>query len=51
MVAFAEEYSSMGDLINLSFNLYGYSLINNFDDFNKLGKDLWLLFELIVKGF
>ena len=47
-VAFAEEYSSMGDLINLSFNLHGYSLINNFDDFNKLGKDLYLSEKMAV---
>jgi len=47
-VAFAEEYSSMGDLINLSFNLHGYSLINNFDDFNKLGKDLYLTEKMAV---
>ena len=40
--AFAEEYSSMADLINLSFNLHCYSLVNNFDNFNKLGKDLYL---------
>lgn len=37
-VAFVEEYKSMADLINLSFNLHFYSLINNFDDFNKLEK-------------
>jgi hypothetical protein len=47
-VAFAEEYSSMKDLINLSFNLHGYSLINNFDDFNKLGKDLYLTEKMAV---
>lgn len=47
-VAFAEEYSSMKDLINLSFNLHGYSLINNFDDFNKLGKDLYLSEKMAV---
>lgn len=47
-VAFAEEYSSMDDLINLSFNLHGYSLVNNFDDFNKLGKDLYLSEKMAV---
>lgn len=47
-VAFAEEYSSMKDLINLSFNLHGYSLVNNFDDFNKLGKDLYLTEKMAV---
>ena len=47
-VAFAEEYSSMADLINLSFNLHGYSLVDNFDDFNKLGKDLYLTEKMAV---
>ena len=47
-VAFAEEYSSMKDLINLSFNLHGYSLVNNFDDFNKLGKELYLTEKMAV---
>ena len=47
-VAFAEEYSSMKDLINLSFNLNCYSLINNRDDFNKLGKDLYLTEKMVV---
>lgn len=36
--SFVEETKSMVDLINLSFNLHCYSLINNFSDFNKLGK-------------
>ena len=47
-VAFVEEYKSMADLINLSFNLHFYSLINNFDDFNKLGKDLYLSEKMAV---
>ena len=47
-VAFAEEYSSMKDLINLSFNLHGYSLVNNLDNFNKLGKDLYLSEKMAV---
>lgn len=47
-VAFAEEYSYMKDLINLSFNLHGYSLVNNFDNFNKLGKDLYLSEKMAV---
>lgn len=42
--AFAEETKSMADLINLSFNLHCYSLVNNFSDLNKLGKDLYLMY-------
>lgn len=47
-VAFVEETKSMTDLINLSFNLHCYSLINNFSDFNKLGKDLYLTEKMAV---
>lgn len=47
-VAFAEEPKSMADLINLSFNLHCYSLINNFSDLNKLGKDLYLTEKMAV---
>lgn len=47
-VVFAEEYTSMADLINLSFNLHCYSLVNNFDDFNELGKDLYLTEKMAV---
>ena len=46
-VVFAEEYKFMDDLINLSFNLHCYSLINNFSDF-KLGKDLYLTEKMAV---
>ena len=46
--SFAEEAKSMADLINLSFNLHCYSLINNFSDFNKLGKDLYLAEKMAV---
>ena len=46
--AFAEEPESMADLINLSFNLHCYSLINNFNDLNKLGKDLYLTEKMAV---
>lgn len=35
-VSFAEEHNTMADLINLSFNLHCYSLINKFSDFDKL---------------
>ncbi len=32
----------MDDLINLTFNMHCYSLVNNFSDLDKLGKDLYL---------
>ena len=38
---FTEEPNTMADLVSLSFNLHCYSLINNFSDFDKLGKDLY----------
>lgn len=38
----------MQDLINSSFNLHCYSLINNFNDLNKLGKDLFLTEKVAV---
>jgi len=47
-VTFAEEPKSMADLINLSFNLHCYSLINEFNDLNKLGKDLFLTERMAV---
>lgn len=47
-IAFTEESNTMSDLINLSFNLHCYSLINNFNDFNKLGKDLYLTEKMAV---
>lgn len=40
--AFGEKFERMDDLINLTFNMHCYSLINNFRDLNKLGKDLYL---------
>ena len=43
-----EEAKSMTDLINLSFNLHCYSLINNFSDFNKLVKDLYLTEKMAI---
>ncbi|WP_313758769.1 antirestriction protein ArdA [Tissierella sp.] len=46
--AFAEEPKSMADLINLSFNLHCYNLINNFSDFNKIGKDIYLTEKMAV---
>lgn len=47
-IAFAKEPKSMAELINLSFNLHCYSLINNFNDFNKLGKNLYLTEKMAV---
>lgn len=38
----------MTDLINLTFNMYCYSLINNFSNFDKLGKDLYLTEKMPV---
>lgn len=40
--AFAEETKTMTELINLSFNMHCYSLVTDFSDLNKVGKDLYL---------
>ncbi|MBU5311591.1 antirestriction protein ArdA [Tissierella carlieri] len=40
--AFADEPKTMADLINLSFNIHCYSIVTDFSDFNKVGKDLYL---------
>ena len=40
--AFGEKLEIIQELVNLSFNLHCYSLVNNFSDLNKLGKDLYL---------
>ena len=45
---FTGEPNTMADLINLTFNLHCYSLINNFSDFDKLGKDLYLTEKMAV---
>ena len=45
---FGEKLETMQDLINLSFNLHCYSLINNFSDFDRLGKDLYLTEKMAV---
>ena len=37
--AFGEKLETMQELVNLTFNMHCYSLINSFSDFNKLGKD------------
>lgn len=39
---FAENPKTMTELINLSFNMHCYSLVTDFSDFNKVGKDLYL---------
>lgn len=41
-VAFSERLERMDDLINLTFNMHCYSLVNNFSDLDKLGRDLYL---------
>ena len=46
--AFGEKLETMQELINLSFNLHCYSLINNFSDLDKLGKDLYLTEKMAV---
>ena len=47
-VAFGEKLETMQELINLSFNLHCYSLINSFSDLDKLGKDLYLTEKMAV---
>jgi uncharacterized protein YnzC (UPF0291/DUF896 family) len=40
--AYVEKPNTMAELINLSFNIHCYSVINDFNDINKLGKILYL---------
>lgn len=40
--SFAENPKTMGELINLSFNMHCYSLVSDFNDLEKVGKDLYL---------
>lgn len=40
--AHAENPETIAELINLSFNVHCYSLITDFSDFHKVGKDLYL---------
>lgn len=40
--ALAEKSKMMADLINLSFNTHCYSLVSDFSNLNKVGKDLYL---------
>lgn len=38
----------MADLINLSFNTHCYSLVSDFGNLNKVGKDLYLIEKIAV---
>lgn len=40
--SFAENPKTMAELINLSFNMHCYSLVRNFNNLGKVGKDLYL---------
>ena len=40
--SFAKNPKTMGELINLSFNMHCYSLVSDFNDLEKVGKDLYL---------
>lgn len=40
--SFAENPKTMGELINLSFNMHCYSLVSDFNDLEKVGKDIYL---------
>lgn len=40
--SFAENTKTMAELINLSFNMYCYSLVSDFNSLEKVGKDLYL---------
>lgn len=40
--AFAEEPKTKAELINLSFNMHCYSLVTDFNNLNRIGKDLYL---------
>lgn len=40
--AFTERPKTMGDLVNLSFNLHCYSLISDFNNLESVGKNLYL---------
>jgi len=40
--ALAENSKTMADLINLSFNTHCYSLVSDFSNLNRVGKDLYL---------
>jgi len=40
--SFAENPKTMAELINLSFNMHCYSLVSDFNNLEKVGKDLYL---------
>ncbi len=40
--SFAEKPKTMAELINLSFNMHCYSLVSDFNNLEKVGKDLYL---------
>lgn len=40
--SFAENPKTMAELINLSFNMHCYSLVSDFNNLGKVGKDLYL---------
>lgn len=40
--SFAENPKTMAELINLSFNMHCYSLVRDFNNLEKVGKDLYL---------
>ena len=46
--AFVEDPKTMADLINLSFNTHCYSLVSDFSNLSKLGKDLYLSEKIAV---
>lgn len=48
--AFTEKPKTMADLINLSFNTHCYSLVSDFSDLDKLGKDLYLSEKIAVRS-
>lgn len=48
--AFTEKIKTMADLINLSFNTHCYSLVSDFSDLSKVGKDLYLSENIAVRS-
>ncbi len=49
-VATAKNYTTLNELIDLSFNTHCYSLINDFKDLNELGKSLYLNEQTVVNS-
>lgn len=50
VAAFTEKSKTMADLINLSFNTHCYSLVSDFSDLDKVGKDLYLSDKIAVRS-